>query len=258
MYTKQEYRNDVAGLHGDAAKALDTWRAKGGMLIKLGNIKLGERGRYGTMLVASGLAWHDCPGKTEACAKICYAERFHYLSFLSKRNGANHIYSYLAHNDLPKLKKWLMEDLASYKERLDMIRCPIVVRIHEAGDFVSAAHADVWSDVATAYPTIQFYGYTHSFHVLTILVALNALNGLPNVSVRHSYDFGDTPDMVPGIAFVAGSIMGRKDYHDKGVANAPYFKGAIRCPEQVTRGKINCVDCGICWRTDKPVQFFRH
>lgn len=264
MYTKQGYREDLAGLHGDAATTADDWRVRGGHLIKVGNLKLGDRGRYGTMLVTSGLAYHDCPGKTEACMKICYAERFRYLAFLSKRNGSNHIYSYLAHHDMGKLKAWLIEDLKFFSDRLNMVRCPIVVRIHEAGDFINAAHVEMWGEIAKVFPKIQFYGYTHSFRVLTIRPALNEINRLPNVRIRNSYDNDEAPPvgaeglMAPNIAFVSGSVMGAKKYYTNGLAKAPYHKGAVRCPEQVTGGKINCVDCGVCWRTDKPVQFFKH
>lgn len=261
IYTKQEYRADLEGMHEHARTTMDEWRANGGRLVKVGNSKLGERGRYGAMLVVSGLAFHDCPGRTEACTKICYAEGFHFLMFLHQRKGHNHIYSYLVHNDLTRLKEWLIEDIQHYHDRYKIVRCPVIVRIHEAGDFVSADHVSVWAEIAVAMPDVTFYGYSHSYRVEGIVGALNEANTLPNFRVRESFDSDEVPDMRPGtpMAFVSGSVKGNsKTNRVDMIARAPYHKGAVRCPEQVTNGKVNCVDCGLCWNTEIPIQFFRH
>lgn len=207
-------------------------------LLKPGNVKTGTHGKHGAMRLTKGLAVHDCPDATAACAKACYAIKFATWGTL-KQGTAGH-YSRLAHQDPEQLYQLLRRDLQAI-----LIYEPegFTVRIHEAGDFVSAAHVEVYHRLAVEFATVRFFGYSRAWTNPGIAPALRQLNSLPNVTIRESVD-RDRPD---GTGFAALAYFGPK-------ATEP--ARAFRCPEQL--GGPKCADCGLCWRVSVPVIFAQH
>ncbi|MEO6325930.1 MAG: hypothetical protein ABIT01_01310 [Thermoanaerobaculia bacterium] len=125
-------------------------------------------------------------------------------------------------------------------------------RIHDAGDFFSAAYVEVWIAVATALPLVRFWAPTHSWAVRghprrdsdPLLRALRRLAALPNVAVRPSaLRIGDPPPQLPG--FSAGSAV-TTDH------------ASATCPKSL-RTPSNCGDCRRCW-DDRlvPVTYLKH
>lgn len=207
-------------------------------LLKPGNSKTGTHGRYGAMRLTKGLPIHDCPDRTPACSTACYAIKF--ATWGTMRQGIAGHYSHLAHEDTPELYRLLRRDALA-----TIIYEPegFTVRVHEAGDFVSAAHAQVYLALARDFPTVRWFGYSRAWVNAAIAPVLVAMNELLNVAIRESIDH-DRP-IGTGLAPVA--YFGPRE-----LAPARAFK----CPEQL--GGPKCADCGLCWRVDRPVVFRQH
>lgn len=125
-------------------------------------------------------------------------------------------------------------------------------RIHDSGDFLSAAYADCWYQIAKNLPNKKFWGPTriwqrpaaqntgNPFVVLgqsdPLLAAVVRLNSLPNVTIRPSaLNENEPAPRVKGLA--AGSTVS-------------YSGAKHRCPAPSQGGA--CGDCRHCW--DNPRQ----
>lgn len=246
----------LQALMGDAGARLDLDRAP--RIGKLGNVKIGTQGARGLALVYAGLAFHDCPGKTAACRSFCYAQGVRYLDAAAHRTGACFLYSWLSRFDLPRLESIITAEIGARMYRARLLGVPVVVRVHEAGDYVSAEHAEMWRRIAEAHPAVIFYGYTRSDRVPAIRPALQALAALPNFHLRASFDPGQIPGTLQRSGLPAAIVSGTAYKHGtpKGAARIP---GTVNCPEQATRGAISCVDCGLCWHPSRPaIRFWQH
>lgn len=256
--TKAGYRRRtfLAALMADAGAQLD--RLDVPTIGQPGNTKIGTAGRHGLALVYSGLAYHDCPGRTPACSAVCYAERFRFLDAASKRRGARHLYSFMARHRPELLREIITAEIQHHAHRARMRGLPAVVRIHEAGDFINAAHALLWADIARAFPDVRFWFYTRSDRAGVMLGAsIATLAALPNVHGRASHDPGVLPaDLGNGSTLPAAIVIG-KGYAGHARTGPAHIPGAVNCPEQLTNGAINCVDCGLCWHPSRPAIRFR-
>lgn len=207
-------------------------------LLQKGNGKTGTEGKYGAVRLTKGLPVHDCFWRTKVCEQVCYAIKFSTWGTL-KQGMAGH-YSRLAHQDCESLYAYLERDI-----RAALVYEPdgFLIRIHEAGDFVSFAHIQVYHRLAEQFPNVQFWSYSRAWVDPTMAIALQAINELPNVVIRESLD-ASRPEGT-GLAPVA--YFGPKELEPK---------GGFRCPEQL--GGPKCSDCGLCWRVNKPVIFKQH
>lgn len=125
-------------------------------------------------------------------------------------------------------------------------------RLHDAGDFFSAAYVDAWTQVAAALPLVRFWAPTHSwaFGGLPrrdgdpLLEALRRLDALPNVTVRPSALLLDAPaPAVPGLS--AGSAVTT----DPPTATCRKF---LRTPS-------SCGPCRRCWDEPSiPITYLKH
>lgn len=125
-------------------------------------------------------------------------------------------------------------------------------RIHDSGDFFSAAYVEAWITIAAALPRVRFWAPTHSWAIQgrrrpdgdPLLEALRRLNALPNVTVRPSARLlGDAPPVIPGLS--AGSAV-TTDH------------ASATCPKSL-RTPSNCGPCRQCW--DEPlvhVTYLKH
>lgn len=207
-------------------------------LLKPGNGKTGTHGKFGSMRITKGLPIHDCPNRTEACSKVCYAIKFATWGNL-KQGMAGH-YSRLAHNDTDTLWSLMRRDIQA-----TLVYEPdgFIIRIHEAGDFVSPEHVMVYHRLALEFSSVIYFGYSRGWADEAIGPTLEAINELPNVFIRESID-GSRPE---GTGKAPLAYFGPKEL-------AP--KKAFKCPEQL--GGPKCVDCGLCWRVSLPVVFRVH
>ena len=207
-------------------------------LLKTGNDKTGTHGRYGAVRITKGLPIHDCPDATPECRRVCYAVKF--ATWASKKQGVAGHYSRLAHEDPERLYQLLRRDVQA-----TMVYEPdgFLLRIHEAGDFVSAVHAKVYDRLARESPTVTFFGYSRAWVNQAIAAVLTRMNDLPNVSIRESLD----RDRPRGTGLAPLAYFGPDAFEPA---------RAFKCPEQL--GGPKCADCGLCWRVSVPVVFRQH
>lgn len=254
-YRRREFLRTILN---DAAARLDKLDVPA--LGTPGNSKIGTAGRHGLALVYSGLAWHDCPGRTEACSRICYAEGIRYLDAAAKRRGARHLYSYLARNRPALLREILTAEIQHHAHRARMRSLRAVVRIHESGDFINPAHVAVWIEIARAFPDVAFWFYTRSHKGGALLShALATLASLPNVHGRASHDPEVIPDDLGAGSLMPAAIVSGSQRAGRARKGEAHIPGAVNCPEQMTRGALQCVDCGLCWHAFRPaIRFWQH
>lgn len=232
---------DLKALHDQVGMHVRAWlRNPANRLIRGGNRKTGEEGRYGLMVKTKGLVWHDCPGRSPGCGE-CQMLGFATwrADFEAYTKSYESVYSYLAHRDLDTLYNVLYRDISYYSTFADP---RLIVRIHEAGDFISADHVGVYQKLAMNLPNVWFFGYTHSMLLPNIGKTIQAANLLPNFMVRESLD----ESRREGTGDVPTAFYGAWE-------NAP--KGSFRCPEQYGEHEIKCAACMLCLKSDRPVYF---
>lgn len=143
------------------------------LLLSIGNNqKLGKR--IGIFNLPQG---DTCPGKTELCARICYACK------------ASRCYK--AAREM-RIRNLLATTFVSFAD--DMIKeiqgtGVTMVRIHESGDFFNQIYLDQWVKIVKACPDVKFLSYTRSFkldwsvatqqHNWSILWSIDSTSTLP-------------------------------------------------------------------------------
>lgn len=106
-----------------------------------------------------------------------------------------------------------------------------VVRLHVLGDFFSVRYVRFWIAALVRIPNLRIFGYTHRPKDGTIGKEIQKLNKM-GAWIRWS-DAGDVP--------MAANVKGP----------------GIVCPEQ-TGSTESCTTCGLCWTTQKAIQFLSH
>jgi hypothetical protein len=136
-----------------------------------------------------------------------------------------------------------------------------VVRIHVAGDFYSAAYCRKWLSIVQQTPDVQYFAYTRSWTIPTILPVLIELGRQPNIVLHWSHD--KTMPKPPKVRGIRTAYMSLDDsdvpkYHADIVfrekTDTPLKKAgrylSIVCP--VEQGierqvKITCESCRLCF-----------
>ncbi len=189
-----------------------------------------------------------CPGATfspgSVCA-ACYADRRGRYRFPAVRDAQARRLAWTTQAlATGHFAPTLIERIGSLGERY--------FRLHDAGDFFSAAYVDAWTTIARALPDVRFWAPTHSWAIQgrqrpggdPLLEALRRLNSLPNVTVRPSAALIEgPPPAVPGLS--AGSA----------VTTVPL---SATCPKSL-RTPSNCGPCRRCWDEPLvPVTYLKH
>lgn len=138
-----------------------------------------------------------------------------------------------------------------------------LVRIHESGDFYSAAYVRKWISIVGCLPEIAFWAYTRSWRVRRILQALIELSKLPNMQLFWSTDIetvrvNGTPPYVPGVKVAywkpedGAEVPAGVDivWKDRRGTTTPE-PGLFACPQGIAKKKLSketvrCGDCGWC------------
>jgi len=178
-----------------------------------GNEKLEYTGRKnGCFLFAFGLpAIQTCPFAGE-CKKLCYASvgNFGFPS-VKGRLQDNLAFS--------KTATFVEDAIAELKALVKFANgIPVVVRLHDSGDFYNVAYVNAWFEIMTAVPEVQFYAYTKSF---TLIEAANkvpnnfkyipSMGGVKDAALAGRacavvVPEGTTQEMLP-----VGTVLGGKD-----------------------------------------------
>ncbi len=93
-----------------------------------------------------------CPNHSH-CAAKCYALKA-YKAYPATKLAYDRNTD-LARNNIPELKRQLQEFLTTYKKDY--------FRIHVAGDFFSQSYLNMWIEVITEFPNINFLAFTKAF-----------------------------------------------------------------------------------------------
>ena len=182
--------------------------------LPVGNIKVGK------VYTFSLPSFVTCPGASNWCRTHCYAARIERLRPNSRRAYARNLALSL---DPGRFTAHLLDSLPE--------DAPLV-RVHVGGDFHSREYCESWIDVCKARPRTEFWSYTRSWSVKTLLPILEQLRLLPNVQLFASVD-ADMP-------------LPPEDWRTAFLAIDPRSSG-IRCRHQ--QGEVeSCLECGYCFR----------
>ncbi len=213
-----------------------------------GNRKLGGRRIWGFAL-PSGTP-DVCPGMSPTCSTHCYAvavERYR-----------------------PAVVAKYRRNLRASRRR-DFVRRVVafliahrvwIVRVHTAGDFLTAWYARKWLAIMRRSPRVTFYFYTRSWRCTEIRPAIDRMSALPNCVAWYSCD-RDTgvPANVPAGVRLAWLSVNEDDAPPAAV-DLVFRVRALRghpvppdsppvCPAEdgVRRPRrVTCDVCGHCWR----------
>jgi hypothetical protein len=215
-------------------------------LLRRGNYKLGRN-----IATFSIPAISTCPGRTEACAKVCYA--------LNWRMGSPAHQLVQQANHAASLKRDFVDRIC---KQLSKSRTFRAVRIHPSGDFFSAGYVRKWTEIACRCPTRRFYAYTRSWRVPDIAEALEDLAALPNFHLWLSADSeSGVPEYVPPGARVCYMAAYDWDLPPAGVSLVfrvrrksvmKRVRSALVCAKEngVTEN-TNCEKCALCFDRSK-------
>ena len=127
------------------------------------------------------LAIESC-GNCSSCRNTCYAMKaqIQYKNTYTKRA----LNQYLAGNQLDTLKHMLLTQIVNER--------PEFVRIHEAGDFLSQAYINMWSELIQFFPDVKFYAYTKvlDLYDFSYILSLKNFNLVNSVMPDGSINFG--------------------------------------------------------------------
>ena len=215
-------------------------------LLTLGNGKLGEA-IHSWSLPAIG----SCPGSSELCRRLCYANTGRFL--------LPAVMERLDWNDVQCRR----DDFASRMVEEIRKKGVLVVRIHVSGDYFSAIYAAKWLTVMKKCPKVRFYWYSRSWRIPEIASVLeemaalrccrawysiDAETGVPlrlPVGVRLAYMQVDDDDR-PELADLLFRVRKLRRQPKKQRISLP-----LVCPAETPEGKkagTTCGSCGICWR----------
>lgn len=192
---------------------------------------------------------HSCPGMTEVCGSICYANTLEKV-YPSVRALLMHNWELVKDADFNTtfaLLDDLVGDFVTASRRRGL---PMVYRIHWDGDLFSATYTNAWIAVIMKYADVQFWIYTR---VAAYAVQIHKA-GLPNVSLYFSTDranqtVGAMLNQMYGIrlAYLADTFA-----EGQAVMREITGRPGAKCPEQVgaipliSEDGSACVRCGLC------------
>lgn len=212
-----------------------------------GNDKLGDR-----VLSFSLPAVRTCPGSSQRCRDLCYADR------PQSRFSS------------PTVQACYQRNLA-FSRRADFARVvtallarttrkALLVRLHVSGDFYNRAYVRKWLRVVKATPRATFWCYTRSWRVPEIRPVLEELGALPNMHLWYSYDLetgapenygprirtaymrveeDDQPDKDPDLYFREHVLRKKVEKHVAGTLVCPPENGASK--------QVQCLTCRVCF-----------
>jgi len=212
---------------------------------------------------AFGLPAHrSCPRANGSICQDCYASKgFYRMSNVQRTQDARYAWTRESLKTSAGTNAWISTMVQAIRHATR--KGEKLFRIHDSGDFFSAAYANAWYEVCGQLPDVRFWAPTRAwqlptstdavdglkpFRVLTesdsVMSALLKLASLPNVTIRPSaLNFNDAPPMIDGLA--AGSAA----------CDANAFGHACPAPKQGN----HCGICRVCWhKPNVSVTYHKH
>ncbi len=211
-------------------------------MFRLGNNKLGK-----SILTWSIPAIKTCPGSTEACRSVCYAD----TGFFVSRSVSSSHQRNLELSKQDDFVKNAIKDLKSKKSK--------VVRVHVAGDLYDAEYALKWFEIMKACPDKRFFIYTRCWRVPEIEPILRGIAKLSNVRLWYSLD-KDTgkPKHIPSGVRLAYMMLSDTDkpryectlfFRDNRRGVLKKVGSGMVCPvENGATPDMNCEKCKFCFK----------
>jgi len=195
------------------------------IIISPNNTKLGKIPSFSLPAITS------CPGKTQWCSTLCYADKIARIY----KNAAK---SYETNFDTAQFNLDFVDLMNA--ELLKLTKKGITTfRIHVSGDFYNVKYIYNWIKIIKANPHITFYGYTRSWSVPHMLSHLEALRSLQNVILFASTD-GTTCNDVPN------------GWREAYAGDLKPPTRTVTCLEQA--GKVaTCDKCKLCFNSKSTV-----
>lgn len=190
-------------------------------------LQINSNSKLGKVGAVSLPAMKTCPGKTEYCEKVCYANK-HMFKF------PNVIKSLENNYEIAKSPEFAIQLTAAVNKTKTNI-----VRIHPAGDFFSREYLQQWISVVRATPNTKYWVYTRSWRVPEMISDLKELNELPNIQVFASIDNTTTESPPPWMRKAV--IVKTWDGIDSSY---------VQCPAQKNKA-ITCEKCTYCFKSSK-------
>lgn len=129
--------------------------------------------------LADGRTYNTCPS-AGICAKVCYARSGSYrFSNVLERHERNLAYIL---DDLPGFTAQMISEIGRK-------RGPVIVRVHDAGDFFSDAYLTAWLTIMAACPDARFYAYTKEVDRFRRLI-----EPAPPANFKWVYSYGGRQD----------------------------------------------------------------
>lgn len=194
-----------------------------------------------------------CPGATDACLAVCYAD--YSQQWPAVRNLLAHNLDVLtAAGTREAMADLLGEAIAEFKQTADRYDADYIFRIHWSGDFYSVDYWNAWVDVARPNPDVSFWTYTRSFDI-----ARNGEVAPANYSVYLSAD-GDNLHEARQAADDTGyriAIMAATNEQtiEIGLGKAPICPVDNGKMDLVVNGEGACAKCKLCVRGTRDIVF---
>jgi hypothetical protein len=196
-------------------------------------------------------------GKSALCAKLCYANRGHFL-YASCQDKYEQNYRLF--------KRSPAEWTETIGAQLDKEGWKFV-RIHVSGDFDSVEYIRAWHNIIVNHPDKHFYAYTRSWRDERLLHSLIRMSKLPNCTLNLSCDKetgiptklsqrlnlrtcylsigdDDIPKEKVGIVFRNNTHTVQKYMHGQ---VCPYETGLAKI-----KNFVNCEKCKLCIKKARP------
>lgn len=126
-----------------------------------------------------GRTYNACPS-AGICRMVCYARAGAYrFRNVLERHQRNLAY---VMDDLPGWTQQMIDEIGRK-------RGPVIVRIHDAGDFFSEQYLRAWLQVMAAHPNARFYCYTKEIDLFRRVIEPN-----PPGNFKWAYSYGGTQD----------------------------------------------------------------
>jgi hypothetical protein len=212
-------------------------------MLARGNVKLGKQ-----IWCFSIPAGPTCPGKSELCGSLCYAQKGFFVMPSVKRS---------------QQRNWEASQLGDFVEHMtEEIRkrkCR-VIRIHVAGDYYSAEYVRKWHQIVKACPDVIFFTYTRSWRVPEIDKELRNYVKLRNLRMWYSVDqetgYPKRVSKRVRLAYMSVALhdvpahksdLVFRDYGGRAVVQKR-MNGVLVCPPENGATDVTCEKCGVCWR----------